>query len=172
MPRYPLVVNRCSRVSLLVIVVWWAGHTAAQGAIEAFPFENPAQEQRYQALTEEFRCPKCLNTNLAGSDAPIAADLRAAIHRLIIEGKSDDEIRAYLHDRYGDFVLYNPPLRTGTALLWFAPAVLIVMGLIVIGVLVSRRRGTTESLSEAEQQRLTQLLGEPPRTGTAAKDAQ
>jgi cytochrome c-type biogenesis protein CcmH len=167
------VVDRCGRVSLLAILLWCSGYAAAEGAIEAFSFENPAQEQRYKALTEEFRCPKCLNTNLAGSDSPIAADLRATIQRLILEGKSDDDIRNYLHDRYGDFVLYNPPLRTGTALLWFAPAALIVIGLIVIGVMVSRRRGGTETLSDAEQQRLTELLQEDPRTGAgAAKDGQ
>jgi cytochrome c-type biogenesis protein CcmH len=157
----------------LTIVVWYSAFAAAQGAIEAFTFETPAQEQRYRALTEEFRCPKCLNTNLAGSDSPIAADLRATIHRLIIEGKSDDDIRNYLHDRYGDFVLYNPPLRSGTALLWFAPVVLIVIGLIVIGVMVSRRRGNAAVLSDADQQRLAQLLREEPRSGgVAARERQ
>jgi cytochrome c-type biogenesis protein CcmH len=166
------VVSQRGRGALLAIVVLCAGYAAGQGAIEAFSFENPEQEHRYQALTEEFRCPKCLNTNLAGSDAPIAADLRAAIHRLIVEGKSDDDIRTYLHDRYGDFVLYNPPLRTGTALLWFAPAALIVIGLIVIGVMVSRRRGATTLLSDAEQARLTQLLHDEAGGNAAAKDTQ
>ena len=79
------------------------------------------QEARYRALTEEFRCPKCLNTNLAGSDAPIAADLRATVHRLILEGATDQAIRDYLQARYGDFVLYDPPVRRDTLLLWIAP---------------------------------------------------
>ncbi len=78
------------------MLVWAPFRAAAEGAIEAFPFEDPAQEARYQALTEEFRCPKCLNTNLAGSDAPIAADLRATVHRLILEGATDQAIRDYL----------------------------------------------------------------------------
>lgn len=160
--------SRCAPVSLLAILLSYAAFAAAQGAIEAFAFDTPAQEQRYRALTEEFRCPKCLNTNLAGSDSPIAADLRATIHRLIIDGKTDAEIRTYLHDRYGDFVLYNPPLRAGTALLWFAPAVLIVIGLIVVGVMVRRRRGVTADLSAAEQQRLAQLLREDPHASATA----
>ena len=161
------MVKRCGNVGLLAILLAFAAMATAQGIIDADAFDTPAQEQRYRALTEEFRCPKCLNTNLAGSDSPIAADLRATIHRLIIGGKSDAEIRTYLHDRYGDFVLYDPPLRLGTALLWFAPAVLIVIGFIVLGVMVSRRRGASVPLSDAEQQRLSQLLREEP-----SRDAQ
>jgi cytochrome c-type biogenesis protein CcmH len=163
--RVRLLASRLASRSacLLAVVVWYAGYAAGQGAIEAFSFDSPTQEQRYHALTEEFRCPKCLNTNLAGSDSPIAADLRATIHRLIIEGKSDDDIRNYLHDRYGDFVLYNPPLRKGTVTLWLAPALLLLIGLLAIVVLVRRRRGATATLTDDEQLRLAELLRDQPR---------
>jgi cytochrome c-type biogenesis protein CcmH len=131
------------------------------GAIEAFQFDTAEQEARYRALTEEFRCPKCLNTNLAGSDAPIAADLRATVHRLILEGASDQAIRDYLRDRYGDFVLYDPPLRGGTVLLWLIPAALLASGVAIVVVMVRRRRGETP-IDEAERARLAALLGELP----------
>ena len=131
---------------------------AAEGAIEAFQFDDATQEARYRALTEEFRCPKCLNTNLAGSDAPIAADLRSTVHRLILEGATDQSIRDYLQARYGDFVLYDPPVRRDTLLLWIAPALLLAVGLAMVVVLARRRRGVTEPLSDVEQARLDELL--------------
>jgi cytochrome c-type biogenesis protein CcmH len=142
---------------LCAVLLSHAPHGFAEGAIEAFAFDDAKQEARYQALTEEFRCPKCLNTNLAGSDAPIAADLRATVHRLILEGASDQAIRDYLVARYGEFVLYDPPVRRGTLLLWFAPVALLAIGLIMIVALARRRRGATE-LTEAERTRLAKLL--------------
>ena len=150
-----------------MLVLCVASLCRAEGAIEAFVFDNVAQEARYRSLTEEFRCPKCLNTNLAGSDAPIAADLRATIHRLILEGANDQAIRDYLQARYGDFVLYDPPMRSDTLLLWALPLVLLVLGLCTVAVMVKRRGGPTEPLNDAERGRLTQLLRDTP-----AKDAQ
>ncbi len=147
--------------ALLVCVIGaYSADVFGEGAIEGFAFDSPAQEARYQALTEEFRCPKCLNTNLAGSDAPIAADLRATVHRLILEGASDQAIRDYLVARYGEFVLYDPPVRRGTLLLWFAPAGLLVIGFTMIVVMARRRRGATEPLNDVEQARLAELLGD------------
>jgi cytochrome c-type biogenesis protein CcmH len=114
-------------------------------------------------LTEEFRCPKCLNTNLAGSDAPIAADLRSTVHRLILEGATDQAIRDFLQARYGDFVLYDPPLRRDTLLLWLAPALLLAVGLAMVVVMVRRRRGIAEPLSEVERAQLDELLRDSPK---------
>jgi cytochrome c-type biogenesis protein CcmH len=145
-------------MSLLSTAVCQSAGTA--GAIEAFQFDNTEQEARYRALTEEFRCPKCLNTNLAGSDAPIAADLRATVHRLILEGASDQAIRDYLRERYGDFVLYDPPLRGGTVLLWLIPAALLASGVAVVVVMARRRRGETP-IDAVDRARLDALLGEP-----------
>jgi cytochrome c-type biogenesis protein CcmH len=131
----------------------------AQGAIEAFDFDSPEQEARYHQLIQEIRCPKCINTNLAGSDAPIAADLRATVLRLLHEGASDQEVRDYLQARYGDFVLYDPPVRAGTALLWLAPVLLMAAGFGIIVVIVWRRRSSSVSaLSDAERSRLAELL--------------
>jgi cytochrome c-type biogenesis protein CcmH len=132
----------------------------AAEVIDVFEFDSPADEARYRALAAEFRCPKCLNTNLTGSDAPIAADLRREVARLVREGVSDQAIRDHLQARYGDFVLYNPPVRGDTLILWVGPAVLVVIGLLVIVVVVRRRRPEATLLSDAERARLDELLKE------------
>ena len=107
--------------ALRCVVLWsvlgLAGLARAQGAIEAFQFDSPQQEARYHHLIEEIRCPKCINTNLAGSDAPIAADLRATVLQQLKAGATDQQVLDYLQARYGDFVLYDPPLERGTVLL-------------------------------------------------------
>ncbi|MFM8353882.1 MAG: cytochrome c-type biogenesis protein CcmH [Gammaproteobacteria bacterium] len=124
---------------------------------EVFTFENPADEARYRALIAELRCPKCLNTNLAGSDAPIAQDLRRTVHRLLTEERmSDADIRAWLQARYGDFVLYDPPFRPDTWVLWLGPVAFLLAGVLVLLRLV--RQPPAAPLTGAESQRLNQLL--------------
>jgi cytochrome c-type biogenesis protein CcmH len=131
----------------------------AAGPVDVYQFESTEQEARYRALIAEFRCPKCLNTNLAGSDAPIAQDLRRTVHRLVVtEGLSDQQIRDYLQDRYGDFVLYNPPFRPGTWLLWLAPAVFALVGALVLWRLL--RQPPADPLSEQERARLRDIVDE------------
>ena len=127
-------------------------------AIDAYEFDDPSLEARYQALIEVVRCPKCLNTNLAGSDAPIAHDLRQLIYRLLHEGKSDKEIRTYLVERYGDFILYDPPLSPKTLVLWTLP----VLGILVIAWVVLKVGFKRESLEPSpEEIRLLEELDEP-----------
>ncbi|MFP6796824.1 MAG: cytochrome c-type biogenesis protein [Pseudomonadales bacterium] len=120
--------------------------------IDAFEFEDEAERLRYNALIAEFRCPKCLNTNLSGSDAPIARDLRRTVYRLIDEDKTDDQVRRYLQDRYGDFVLYDPPVRPDTWILWFGPPILLLAGILVLRRIGSRT--TRVSLSDDARARL------------------
>jgi len=135
----------------------------AHAAIDTYDFKDEAERERYRTLTEELRCPKCQNQNIADSNAPIAMDLREEIFRMLEEGKSNDEIVAYLVDRYGDFVRYNPPVNTITLLLWYGPAGLLILGFGVLTViLVRRRRADTapaaRTLSDAERERLATLL--------------
>lgn len=135
--------------------------TSASAAIDVYQFESPAQEQRFRHLIDELRCPKCQNQNLSGSDAEVAKDLKQRAYRLMQEGKSDAEIRAYLVDRYGDFITYRPPLRAGTGLLWFGPLLLLF---VVAGLLVWRVRRPAAAplpLSAEERQKLSQLLDDP-----------
>jgi cytochrome c-type biogenesis protein CcmH len=117
----------------------------AIAAIDPLDFDSVEQQRQYRDLIGEFRCPKCLNQNLAESDAPIAQDLRLAVYELVQEGRSSDEIRRFMQERYGDFVLYNPPLRADTLLLWFGPLALALVGLGVVW-RISRRRGSAESI--------------------------
>ncbi|MYE25161.1 MAG: cytochrome c-type biogenesis protein CcmH [Gammaproteobacteria bacterium] len=132
----------------------------ASSVVDAYDFDNPALEARYRTLIAELRCPKCLNVNIAGSDAPIASDLRRAVRRMLEEGRTDQEILAHLQDRYGDFILYNPPLSPATVLLWATPAVLILVGLLVLRRLGSRRDAV--ELTEEERARLDALGAEDP----------
>ncbi len=133
-----------------------------RAAIDPYQFENETQRERYQHFIEEMRCPKCQNQNLAGSDAPIAKDLRHELQRLLKEGKSDGEIVDYMVARYGEFILYEPPFDKKTAVLWLAPVVFVVIGLAIL-MSVARRRsssGTAGELTAEEQARLQQLLND------------
>jgi len=144
----------------LIPLAWfWCLPLWSASQVDLYDFATAEQEARYRGLIAELRCPKCLNTNLAGSDAPIAQDLRRTVHRLLtVEQMSDAEILAYLQDRYGDFVLYNPPFRPGTWVLWLAPAAFLLLGLYVLLRLL--RQPPAEPLSAAESERLRSLLEE------------
>lgn len=137
--------------------------STAQAAIDTYEFRDEAERERYRTLTEELRCPKCQNQNIADSNAPIAMDLRQEIFRMLEEGQSNDQIVDYLVDRYGDFVRYNPPVNAKTLLLWYGPAGLLGLGVLTLGVIVWRRRrgaasAATTELSAEERERLAQLL--------------
>ncbi|MBD3814185.1 MAG: cytochrome c-type biogenesis protein CcmH [Betaproteobacteria bacterium] len=135
----------------------------AYGAIDTYEFRDEAERERYRTLTEELRCPKCQNQNIADSNAPIAMDLRKEIFRMLEEGQSNDQIIDYLVARYGDFVRYRPPVTKTTLLLWYGPAALLILGLGVLAFIIVRRRRVdstpaAQTLTEAERQRLASLL--------------
>ena len=128
--------------------------------IDTFQFADDVEKRRYRALIEEFRCPKCLNTNLAGSDAPIAQDLRKTVHRLVaVEGMSDQEVRDYLQARYGDFVLYDPPFNRRTWYIWLVPVGLGLLALFVLYRLQRSARGEHHGLDAEQQKRLQRIVG-------------
>ncbi len=144
------------RVSALALLLWCLPGWGAS-PVDVYEFPDAKAEARFRALIAEFRCPKCLNTNLAGSDAPIAQDLRAAVHRLVVrEGLSDEEVRDYLQARYGDFVLYDPPLKAATLLLWGGPILFVLAGLGLIAWRLMHQRSA--QLSDADQARLAKIL--------------
>ncbi len=133
--------------------------TRAASPIDVYDFPDARYEQRYRALVSELRCPKCLNVNLIGSDAPIAQDLRATVYRLVVlEGRTDAQVRAFMQARYGDFVLYDPPLRPDTALLWLGPALFALVGLAVVAYRL--RNQQRAALSAADRERLRAILDE------------
>ena len=128
------------RPLLLAALLAFAGHAfAASGAIEPLPFKDHAQEVRFQNLTKQLRCMVCQNENLADSNADLARDLRLEVFQLMQQGKTDAQIKQYLVDRYSDFVLYDPPLKPGTWLLWFGPLAILLAGGAVVAVAIHRR---------------------------------
>ncbi len=112
----------------------------AAGAALAQPAADEAFEQRLKRLETDLRCLVCQNQTLADSNAPLAEDLRREVRELALAGKSDAEIRAFLVARYGDFVLYKPPVRESTWLLWFGPFLLLGGGIVAWLAIVRRRR--------------------------------
>ena len=101
---------------------------------------DAATEHRLKDLAEELRCLVCQNQTIADSNAPLALDLRNQIRQQVAAGRDDDQIRAYMVERYGDFVLYKPPFKASTAILWLAPAILLAIGALVFWTVVKRRR--------------------------------
>ncbi len=94
---------------------------------EVYGFAKEMDQERFYTLVDTYRCPKCQSSNLAGSNAPIAKDLKREIHRLIEEGKTDEQIEVFLSSRYGDFILYKPALRKNTLILWIGPFALFLL---------------------------------------------
>ena len=149
------------RALILVFLGLW--FVVAQAG-EAQPMaQDPQVEARMLAISEELRCLVCQNETLAASHADLAEDLRREVRSLIRQGKSDAEIKAFLVARYGDFVLYRPPVKPTTWLLWFGPFLLLGGGLLGL-VLYLRRRAAAPAeltLSAAEHARAESLLDEP-----------
>ncbi|TVQ41720.1 MAG: cytochrome c-type biogenesis protein CcmH [Wenzhouxiangella sp.] len=109
-------------------------------AIEPLPFRSEVEERRFRALAEEIRCTVCQNQSLADSDAPLAQDLRRELFALLQDNRSDMEIREFMVSRYGEFVLYRPPLARHTLLLWAGPIVLLLGSLVGVVIVIQRRR--------------------------------
>jgi cytochrome c-type biogenesis protein CcmH len=146
------------RVSILLLML--ISLTAPAIAQQARPVEDPQIEQRMQALTQQLRCLVCQNETLADSRADLAEDLRREIREQMKAGKSDREIIAFLTQRYGDFVLYNPPVKKTTYLLWFGPFVLLFGGTLLLYRYVKHRREIIQDqpLTADEHKRAEELL--------------
>mgnify|MGYP003679723066 FL=1 len=136
---------------------------AAMAAIDIYEFDTEEQRARFYQLSNELRCPKCQNQNIADSNSPIATDLRREIFRMLDEGQSNDQITEFMVMRYGEFVRYKPALTAQTAVLWFAPAFFLLAGLTGLVVMLRRRQRALRAnegqhLNADEQQRLKSLL--------------
>lgn len=133
----------------------------AHATLEVHDFSSTEQEARYKSLIHELRCLVCQNQNLADSNADLAKDLRQQTYDMIIQGASDQEIVDYMVARYGDFVLYRPPFRLSTALLWVGPFIILLAGVMILMVVIRRRkRQPAAELTEAERERARHLLDE------------
>jgi len=122
----------------------------AAWAIDPERLEDPTLQARYTHIIQQLRCLKCQNETIGDSDAPIAADLRLKTREMLKAGRSDQEIYRYMTDRYGDFVLYNPPVKAKTLLLWAAPALFVLIGIGVAASVIMRRARNVGSDEEAD----------------------
>ena len=143
---------------LVLLLLVLAGPVYGQSSELARP--DAKTEERLKALAHELRCLVCQNQTIADSNAPLAVDLRQQIRGQIAQGRSDAQIRDYMVERYGDFVLYNPPFKATTAVLWGAPFVLVAGGLGAFAMLIRRRRATPAAapVSAARRAELQRLL--------------
>jgi cytochrome c-type biogenesis protein CcmH len=114
-------------------------------AIDITQFDDPAKQEQYLRMTHELRCMQCLNTSIADSQVDLAADLRREVHDLVAQGKSDDEIRKYMVDRYGEFILFRPLTNARNMWLWLAPGIFLVIGGIVAVRIIRQRTKLVDS---------------------------
>ena len=138
----------------------------AEADIEIHRFDDPQQEATYKQLIYELRCLVCQNQNLADSHADLAKDLREEIYEMVRAGKSRQEIIEFMVQRYGDFVLYRPPVKTETLPLWAGPFVLLLIALVVFVIIVRRRSSRGEKaqiIDAAAREKARRLLGESDR---------
>jgi cytochrome c-type biogenesis protein CcmH len=119
-------------------------------AVDAYQFNNPEQQAAYQSLVSELRCLVCQNQPIGDSNAELAADLRRQVYEMLQQGKSKADIQQFMTDRYGDFVLYNPPFKATTGLLWLGPVAFLVVGLLTVFLFTRRKKNVppTDDLGE------------------------
>jgi len=157
------------RNTLGALLLAWAGTSLA--GLEKFDFTGNVDEDRYKELIAEIRCLVCQNQSLADSDAELAHDLRQEVYDLMNDGQGDAQIVDFMVARYGDFVLYNPPVKPSTYLLWYGPFVLLAIGILFLIKTVRQRTRQTETIfSEQEQARLKAILGDEADTDNEQTD--
>lgn len=133
----------------------------ACAGVEFRNFASPEQQAAYENLTSELRCLVCQNQTIADSNAELAADLRRQVYEMLQQGKSKQDIAQFMTDRYGDFVLYNPPFKLKTGLLWIGPTAFLLIGLVAVFLFVRRKKSAaTVQISAEKQQKIRSLLEE------------
>ncbi|BAO43471.1 cytochrome c-type biogenesis protein [Thiolapillus brandeum] len=154
------------------LVVMLLFSAAGLARIDTYQFSDPQQEDLYHELTQELRCLVCQNQNIADSNAELAKDLRRKTYQMVIKGQDKDQIVDYMVRRYGDFVMYKPPFKTSTLVLWLGPVIILVLGVIVLIRIIRRRPATTEPLlSDEQRERAEKLLeGQDDTSATEDKD--
>jgi len=151
---------------LLLSLVMVASPLPAAVTLESFTFPTVAEKQHFKDLIGQLRCLVCQNETLADSDADLAHDLRAEVYEMMTSGKSDQEVIDFLVNRYGDFVLYKPPVKPSTYLIWYGPFVLLVIAALLLLRAVGRQRQVQEpAISAEDSKRLERLLGDDTGKG-------
>jgi len=147
-------------VVLLVSIATFFSSLIMASPVDTYVFKDKVTEIRFNALNKELRCPKCQNQNLADSNSPIAADLRREVYDLLQQGKADIEIVDFMVARYGEFVLYRPRVSSLTYILWYGPAGLLLIGVIVVVMILRKKpaKKVQKTLSDEQQSKLDQIL--------------
>jgi cytochrome c-type biogenesis protein CcmH len=133
-------------------------------AVDSRKLSDPKQQESYETLTKELRCLVCQNQTIADSNAELASDLRRQVYEMLQQGKSEQDIIRFMTDRYGDFILYKPPFEGKTSLLWIAPVVFLLMGLIMVFFVIRRKRATAQiqvdalEINTVKQKKVRSLL--------------
>ncbi len=148
---------------LLILFLMISGRSYA---VDTRQLSDLKQQERYEMLTKELRCLVCQNQTIADSNAELAADLRRQVYEMLEKGKSNDEIIQFMTDRYGDFVLYKPAFKGKTVILWIAPIVFLIMGLITVFFFIKRKkmsinlqnRADSLHMNEDKQKKIRSLL--------------
>ncbi|WP_024300052.1 cytochrome c-type biogenesis protein [Methylomicrobium lacus] len=147
----------------LIFLLLLAGVSSA--GVEYREFKNPEQQEAYESLTSELRCLVCQNQTIADSNADLAADLRRQVYEMLEKGQSKDEVVKFMTERYGDFVLYKPPFKVKTLLLWLGPVLFFLIGALFVIVLIRRKQTSPKpSLSDEQRQKIRRLLDEGDRS--------
>ena len=153
----------------LLLLLLLTTSTVPHAEDTVYKFKDNLQEQRYQDLINELRCLVCQNQTLADSNAELAQDLRHEVYEMIVKGGSDDTIIEFLVNRYGDFVLYRPPLKQTTWILWFGPLLMMVFALFAAFRIIINRKAENSGmpvLSDEERKKLADLLNQPEAGGS------
>jgi cytochrome c-type biogenesis protein CcmH len=134
-------------------------HSVCQAGFESREFNHPEQEKNYNELIDELRCLVCQNQTIADSNADLAKDLRRQVYEMLQQGKSRQDIVDYMLARYGDFVLYRPPLKSKTILLWVGPVIFLLLGLLLLFVYIRNKKSESSvELNQQQHQKIRQLL--------------
>lgn len=145
-------------LSSLLCVFLFSFSLALQAKVEIREFANAQMEEDYNTLVAELRCLVCQNQNLADSNAELAVDMRAKVYSMLNEGKSKTEITDFMVTRYGDFVLYRPPVKSSTFMLWFGPFIFLLIGALIAISYVRRQANSEKSTVDTQTQKRAQSL--------------
>jgi len=144
--------------TLMIVMLLLMAAPVTHAAVEVLEFSSERQEQRYLDLIDELRCMVCQNQNLADSTADLAKDLRERTYQMVRTGKTDSQIIEYMVARYGDFVIYRPPLKASTYLLWFGPLAILLLAVVTFILYSRRMRDKAVLVMSPEQRRKAQQL--------------
>lgn len=156
------MLKRIFTIAFLSLVLALSSYTIQAAPSDIYSFDSPKQQVRFQRLSGQFRCLVCQNESLADSNAPLAQDLRFQIYKMVKQNKSDQDVVQFLIDRYGDFVLFRPPMSKLTLLLWLGPFLMLITALARLFWLIATRKKPVKiyRFSKEDRERIRHLLSE------------